>query len=253
MKRGYLAGVISYFFAVLILGGCGAVSREVSERSSQIRIFPNTDTVFVAPSSAFRTGRVLDFGEHRISVKLPFPSWITLGYEAGLLWDMQIYAGISTVSGAVRLSNAVAMIGPEVYLSKNLLSIEDIFYITPTIGGQTYFAIESSDIYQGSAVGFMVGGGFDIGVFPVKSFGAFLQIDLTYLYVETFADGVSYRVFAEPNLLMGMGFGFFGRRFDIKFAFKSILPAFVPSDADFSGYVAEVYVGIELGWKIKVF
>jgi hypothetical protein len=231
MKRVLKLGLlISLFISIFVLGGC----------------IPDT---IVLPSAAFRTGKVLESGERRVSLKNWFFVPMGATFELGLPAGFQLAGGLNVFNGRTEINDkTLNFLGPELYVSKNLINVDEVFYITTSIGGQTYITVDSAKDYFYSVFGAMGGISLDIGTFPVKWFGFYFNINANYFYMEIFEENITTAICYSPVFPFGGGIGFFFKRFDIKIGVN-----FLMFDPFLYGNNLDVYVlpfgGVELGFR----
>jgi hypothetical protein len=232
-KIGALSGA---FFLILVLSGCGMYG-----------FFGSS----VLSSSVFRSARVLKPGDKKLSIKTVELLPTGVGFAFGLPSNAQIFAAVNAVNGLVLLDEPLYLFGPEACISKNLVNLGDIFYITTSITGEMYLGIKTTENYNKTAFGFIGEAGFDLGIFPFKEFGLFAQLNSAYFYMQTFDGAINYiDITSVPGISSGIGIGLFVGNFEIKLAAKVF--GYITWDESYlyEDYI-DVYpnIGIEVGWK----
>jgi hypothetical protein len=230
--KGYKIGVFAVVVVIAVfLSGC----------------VPN---FVIIPSSAFRTARVLERGEKRMSIRGFTVIPTALGFELGLPWGMQLYTGLNAFHGQSKIEGDLQLWGPEAYLTKNWLNLGNILYISTSIGGQVFVGIESDVDKHSSAFGFLAGGSLDLGVFPVKWFGIYTLVEADYLYFQWFNEGKFIADFGAPAFLWGAGIELSAEHFDVRIGYKTPIGFDLSEILTISldgGFIP--YAGIEIGFK----
>jgi len=163
-----------------------------------ILLFSGCQTVTLRSSSdAFRTGRVLPEGEYRVATNTlliltaPMPG-VIWRVSGGLPFDMEATVGWG-VHGLIIAPESEGdsgddfYHGPEIFLTKNLLNIEDSLYLSATLG---------SEVNVTPSFDATIMGGLNFGFYPIDWFVLFGHAQALYHTQGYFA----------PQVGLGLGF-----------------------------------------------
>ena len=197
---------------------------------------------FVVRSSpeAFRTGKVLEEGEKRITtntiliagVPAPILDWrasmgLPYGIEATAGWGIHALE-YSSESTDGEESDDDFYQGPEVFLSKNLINLNDTFYLAATVGSE----VDLLPVFD-----YSLHGGVDFGFYPVSWFTIFGHTKLFY-----HSEG-----YLAPQAGLGLGI-------DGPFILKAAAYSHFKEESeilDDGSHMWPLYYGLEVGFKFK--
>ena len=139
-----------------------------------VLLFSSCETFVVRSSSdAFRTGKVLDEGQYKVAtnsillLSVPMPGLIWR-VSRGLPYDLEATVGWGvhalTVESGDEDSEDDTYQGPELFITKNLVNLDDHFYLAATLGTE----VNILPVVDAAVIG-----GLDFGWYPVNWFVVF--------------------------------------------------------------------------------
>lgn len=150
-----VVGIVALGF-VLLLSGCSTTIRTTTDM--------------------FQTGRPLASGKTEIGARsdvyplLPLTAYVEHGFNSGFQLDAGYGLHGVIISGGSGGNDVLS--GPEVYLTKEILNLSDILYLSATAGAELNFT-PSFDA--------MLHAGIDAGVYPVRWLSIFADVRGLYL------------------------------------------------------------------------
>ncbi|MBI9104242.1 MAG: hypothetical protein JEY99_17625 [Spirochaetales bacterium] len=202
-------------------------------------LFSGCETFTIRSSpEAFRSGRVLKEGETKVLTNSTLISLIPMpGLEwsvtRGLPYNMEVTAGwgvhaLVYAAGDDAENESDTYHGPEIFISKNLLNLNNIFYLAGTVGAEMNVIPVVDAAFHG---------GVDFGFYPIHWFTIFGHAKALYHTAGYFS----------PQL--GLGFGF-DSPFVLKIAAYTHLHEDMTELPD-NTYFGPLYYGIQIGFRIK--
>jgi hypothetical protein len=185
-------------------------------------------TTLYTTNRAFDTGRVLEPGQTQIDTAsimllwIPFPGQIGIshGLEGG--WQLSGGLGIHGFS-----PDDQTLFGPELYVTKQILAVDDLFYLSTTLGADLVVSPHFNALTQ-LRVSF--------GFYPWKDLVFFGNIGVAAIASDF-----------KPAFLGGLGLGWDGP-FTIKIA-AYIMPGDL-NTGEITQPIWPFYYGLQIGFKI---